>query len=317
MNFRQFEAFYWIGRLGSFHAAARHLRTSQPAISARIREMEIELGVTLFDRSDRKVRPTAKGQELLPYAAQLITIASEIQKRVGSREALSGRVRMGLTSISALTWGRSLLDAIARDYPGVSLELTVDASEVLASQLAEGELDVAALAGPLESTKVISESLGRVGLAWVASPKLDLPNRPLHAADVALFPVIAGSAGTYLRSAAMAWFSAEGVEPQRYHGCSSLPTRIQLAVQGVGISLASPSAANFELTQGALRIVPIVRPLPSLEYFIAYSDVALSPTVKIVAETAKLMIARKPAFDSYYSAVEHYGMAEEFATGDA
>jgi DNA-binding transcriptional LysR family regulator len=63
MNFRQLEALYWIVRLGSFHAAARHLKTSQPAISARIREMEQQLGVTLFDRSGRKVRPTPKGHE--------------------------------------------------------------------------------------------------------------------------------------------------------------------------------------------------------------------------------------------------------------
>ena len=56
----------------------RHLKTSQPAISTRIRELERELGVVLFDRSERKVRPTPKGHELLHYAAQVIGIASEI-----------------------------------------------------------------------------------------------------------------------------------------------------------------------------------------------------------------------------------------------
>src|SRR5262245_10055306 len=138
MNFRQFEALYWIGRLGSFQAAARHLNTSQPAISARIREMELELGVTLFDRSERKVKPTAKGRELLPYATQLMTIASEIRECVGSREALSGRVRFGVTGISALTWMRGLLNRMALDYPGIAVELTVDSSEMLWAQIEGG-----------------------------------------------------------------------------------------------------------------------------------------------------------------------------------
>ncbi len=71
MNFRQFEALYWIGRLGSFHAAARQLRTLQPAISARIRELELELRVLIFDRADRRLRPTAKGLELLPSVSWL------------------------------------------------------------------------------------------------------------------------------------------------------------------------------------------------------------------------------------------------------
>jgi DNA-binding transcriptional LysR family regulator len=97
MNLRQFEALYWIGRLGSFHAAARHLRMSQPAISARIREMELELGVLIFDRSDRRARPTAKGLELLQYAARIVAIESEIRERVAAPNALAlHRVRPGV-----------------------------------------------------------------------------------------------------------------------------------------------------------------------------------------------------------------------------
>src|SRR5258705_4571681 len=80
MNFRQYEALYWIGRLGSFHAAARHLKTSQPAISARIRDLEQSLGVILFERTDRGVQLTLKGRDLLQYAAQLVSLASEIQQ---------------------------------------------------------------------------------------------------------------------------------------------------------------------------------------------------------------------------------------------
>ena len=73
---------------------------------------------------------------------------------------------------------------------------------------------------------------------------LDLPLGTLGAADLALWPVITDRAGTHLHAAAMDWFRIEGVEPARHHGCSSLPTRIQLAVRGVGVALASPSAAS-------------------------------------------------------------------------
>ena len=59
MTLRQLEAFYWIARLGSFHAAARHLHVAQPSVSARVRELERHLGVPLFERSGRGLRPTA------------------------------------------------------------------------------------------------------------------------------------------------------------------------------------------------------------------------------------------------------------------
>ena len=272
MNFRQFEALYWIARLGSFHAAARHLRTSQPAISARIREMERQLGVTLFDRSGRKVRPTPKGHEMLRYAAQVMAIAAEIQQRVGTREALTRRVRLGVPGIAALTWLPHLLERVARTYPGLVVEFTGDSSEILVEQMQRGLLDVAVLAAPVASPKVTAESLGRVALAWLCSPLLDLPLGMLGGgADIALWPVITDRAGTHLHGAAMDWFRAEGVEPARHHGCFSLPTRIELAVRGMGIALAAPSAASRELAHGVLRLIETVRPPPSLEYVIAYT----------------------------------------------
>jgi DNA-binding transcriptional LysR family regulator len=311
MNFRQFEAFYWIGRLGSFHAAARHLKTSQPAISARIREMELELGVMLLDRSDRKVRLTSKGEELLPYAAQLIELASEIKKRVGAREALEGRVRIGVTSISAMTWGRELLKTMALNYPGINVELMVETSELLSAQIEAGQLEVAVLAGPIDSAKVVAEALGNVPMAFIASPKLNFPRGPLSASQLAQHAIISDRPGTHLHAAAMAWFRGEGVTPERNHACSSLPTRIQLAVQGVGIAFAAPSAANDEFALGTLRLVSTVRPVPALQYYIAYPDLGLSPAARIVAETAKLLIGQKPDFDSYYSAVEHFSKVDE------
>ena len=303
MNFRQFEALYWIAHLGSFHAAARHLHTSQPAISARIRELEQELGVTLFDRTERKVRPTPKGHELLRYAAQMMGIAAEIRQRVGTREALTGRVRLGVPSISALTWLPRLLDHVAHTYPGLIVEFSVESSEVLDEQMQQGQLDVAVLAGPVVSPKVTAESLGHVTLAWLCSPRLTLPPRVLGAADLALWPVITDRPGSHLHGAAMDWFRAEGVAPARHHGCSSLPTRIQLAVQGVGIALASPSAASRELSHGTLRLVETVRPPPSLEYVIAYSAVGLEAGGRLVADIAKGLIAQKPDLQAYYSAI--------------
>ena len=55
----QIEAFYWTARLGGVHAASRHLHLTQPAVSARIKEMESLLSVKLFDRSKQRMSLTA------------------------------------------------------------------------------------------------------------------------------------------------------------------------------------------------------------------------------------------------------------------
>ena len=98
-------------------------------------------------------------------------------------------------------------------------------------------------------------------------------------------------------------FAPKGSSPRATTGCSSLPTRIQLAVQAVGIALASPSAASRELSQGTLRLVETARPPPSLEYVIAYSMLGLEAGGRLVADIAKTLIARKPDLQAYYSAI--------------
>lgn len=303
MNLHQFEALFWIGRLGSFHAAARHLNTSQPAISGRIRDLELELGVTLFDRTQRRVRPTAKGQELLRYAAELMSITSQIRRTVGERETLSGRVRFGVTGVAALTWARVLIERMRLTDAAIEIELTVESSELLAEQLDSGQLDLAVLAGPLDSAKIATERLGHVPMSWLASPLLGLPPRTVAPREIAAHPVIIGLAGSYLHSAAMAWFRADGAEPPRQHACSSLNLRIQLAAQGLGIALAAVSAAQRELESGSLLLLRVDRPAPVVDYVIATQAFA-GPATRAVAETARMLIAQKPDLESYYSVTE-------------
>ena len=99
MNIKQLETFVWIVRLGSFAAAADRLYTTQSAVSMRIRELEQDIGIGLFDRTHHKARLTAKGKELLGYAEQLITLESEIRHRIGDPKTLAGVARVGVAEI--------------------------------------------------------------------------------------------------------------------------------------------------------------------------------------------------------------------------
>jgi DNA-binding transcriptional LysR family regulator len=60
---KQYEALYWIAKLGSFRAAAEHLHITQPAISVCISELELALDAKLFDRSSHRATLTAWGRE--------------------------------------------------------------------------------------------------------------------------------------------------------------------------------------------------------------------------------------------------------------
>lgn len=298
MNFRQFEALYWIGRLGSFHAAARQLRTSQPAISARIRELELELRVLIFDRADRHLRPTAKGLELLQYAERIVAIAQEIGDKLGKPEALSGRVRLGVTPISAIGWVPALIDNLAQSASAITAELVVETSDVMRQQLERSELDLAVVLGPVESSRLRHEALGSLAVGWIASPRLRLPEGSVSAADLAGVPIITDRPGTHLFAAAMSWFREEGAAPFVHHACSSLPTRVRMAALGIGAALVATSAAAEEVAAHRVRVLPTRRPVPAIACELAWPETGLSPEARVVAELVRLVIAEQGGIDT-------------------
>lgn len=303
MHLKQFEALYWVTRLGGFHAAARHLKTAQPTISTRIRELEAELGVELFDRSRRHAVLTAKGRELVGYAEEMLRLASEIQQRVGTTHKLSGRVRLGVTSVPAATWLPTLVKRLAHAYPSIALEFIVENSEVMRDRLVGGDLDMAILSAglPLPAT-VRTQPLGRVELAWLAAPSMGLPTGRVDPQALGACPVITDVRGSQLHTIAEAWFAAGDAAPHRHHACSNLISRIRLAAEGVGVALASPSAAVREIAEGALRVLAADPPLPTLDYVLASMAPGVAPpAVSVVSTLALELIAERPSMQFFYS----------------
>lgn len=292
----QLAAFREIVRAGGFHAAARRLGVAQPSISARLKELEALLGVALVERGARHLRLTPEGRELLDYAEKILALGREAVERVGARDRPAGRVRLGLTAIPAVTWLPRLVARLERLHPAVRLEFAVESSEVLRELLQRGGLDLACLAGPLELPGVTVEPLGTVAMAWLAGPGLELPAGPLGPAELARVPLVTDTPGSHLHGLALDWFRSGGVEPERHHACSSLPTRIRLAALGLGVAMAPASVARRELAEGSLRLLPTNPPLPGLGYVLAVVGEPPSPAVATVAELARRAMAEEPAW---------------------
>lgn len=287
MNIRQIETFLWAARLGSFHGAARHLRVTQPVVSARIRELERLLGVALFDRSGRRVNLTPRGRDLVPYAERFHDLHAEVQNRIANASRLEGRVRFAITSRPAMTWLPALMKRLERQYPLIEAEFVITNSEDMSAQLRQGELDFALMAGPVASPNIRAETVMVARMGWLASPRLSLPQRPVTPRDLLDLPVITDTRGSHLYQLAMDWFRTEGVEPRRHHGCSSLVARIHLAVEGLGVAMIQPASAAGDLAAGRLRVVHTVTPLRDLDYVIAYSEAGLAPAARVVVDEAK------------------------------
>lgn len=128
---------------GTFSAAAERLNISQQAISKSILRLETELGVRLFERDGRRLRPTPYADLLVPSAR---TIASETDRfRASLHDMLGGqevRLKIGVgPSAAAELVARAVL-ALTDERPAISMRVIEGVQETMREQLVLGELDL-------------------------------------------------------------------------------------------------------------------------------------------------------------------------------
>jgi DNA-binding transcriptional LysR family regulator len=289
LDFRSLEVFYWVARLGGFRRAAERLNTTQPAISARIAQMEAEFGVRLLERDRRQTRLTAKGTELLALAEKALAIRSEIVSRMTDPGLMGGRVRLGVSETIVHTWLSVLMRRLHAEYPQMGLEITVDISSNLRDALVGGQIDLALVLGPLSAPQVKNLPLCDYPLAWVASP--DLPvgrdGAPVTLADIAHWPIITYGRATRPYIEIIELFNRSDLPPIQIHGNSSLSSIVRMTLDGIGISAIPPQVIGTELADGRLRILNCDTRLRDLVYTASYLGTPDNVLPGIVAEHAR------------------------------
>ena len=218
----QLEALVWIARLGSFRAAARRLNIRQPAVSGRIRELEPQTEVVVFDRAQLRPRVTRRGTEIVRFAEQMLLLSEKLTALLSARHELVGTIRLGSADSFALTHLSALLARIAQRYPALHVEVDIDFSVNLDRKLRAGELDIAFLHAPTPGPTISIASLMDIELAWFASPELPFPRRRLTAPDLVDVPILTNPRPSHLYQTVTEWFAAAGLVPKRMNTCNSL-----------------------------------------------------------------------------------------------
>lgn len=145
------EAFVEVCRHGSVSAAARELGRTQPAVSYRIRQLEEQTGVELFERTGRKLQLTRRGELLLGEAESILGRLRALDDLLhGGDEEPRGRVTIGtLPTIARHYLDRAFGEAIVR-WPRVKWTVQTGFVAELMEQLHDGTIDVLYLIGDLD-----------------------------------------------------------------------------------------------------------------------------------------------------------------------
>lgn len=267
MELRQFVYFDAVVRHGGFTRAAEQLRVAQPAVSAQLRKLEAELGVTLLERTTRRVRLTRAGEVVLNRARrvfdQLDGIRDDLALLAGE---LRGRVRIGSIQATGPLRLAEALAAFHRRFPEVELSLKAGRLSQLITDLDDDVIDLAI--GPLPDgrfERIVEQPLFDDELVLITAREHPLAERhelPLEAVRDEMFACLSAESG--LRRRLDDACAAAGFTPTVRYETTIVPQLRELVSHGLGVALLARSVAEVPGPPVAVHPVapsPISRPV--------------------------------------------------------
>lgn len=258
VNLKQLEALVWVAELGSFRKAAQHLGTTQPNISSRIAGLEKTLDVVLMQRDAGSVVLTDKGAEILAAAHDTLRTAERIVEIAQRRDLVTDKLRLGVTELVACTWLHAYLRRIKAAYPALNVELTVDLSRNLDSELRANRLDLAIQTAPFSTPASGAIALGDFAYVWVAAPEFaDALRGKVTVADLLPYSILTHARHTQAYVELAEHARDCGLPTAHFMSSSSMASCVQMAADGMGVTLLPKALVAPEVTRGALINVDV------------------------------------------------------------
>jgi DNA-binding transcriptional LysR family regulator len=286
MTLQQLEYFLAALDAGSFSAAAERLLLAQPSLSEQIRRLEAELGVALFARVGRGIKPTDAALALRPHAeAALAAVAEGREAVVEQRELQGGIATFGTFGTARWYPGTSIVAAFRRRHPKVRVRMVGQNSSEVAEAVRNGGLEAGLVALPIDDAGLEVRPFMRDEILYVSSIAARV-KKPVTIRDLAAAPLILTDTSYGLedptRRQLFELAQREGVTIEPQIDVEDLETAIELAARGLGDTLI---ARGILLNLGRrvpkrLGWVPFAEPLYDTFAFINRRGARLSPAAR-------------------------------------
>ncbi|WP_219413831.1 LysR family transcriptional regulator [Pseudonocardia nigra] len=251
MEIRQLRYFVTVAQTRHFGQAAERLHMAQSPLSQAIRQLESQVGATLFHRTTRRVDLTAAGEAFLRDAQRILASVETAQERVRRiGDGHSGLLRVGSTGLAAYTQLPQLARIAARELPDLILRYVPDLlTPEQETALAEDRIDVAVLRPPLRRPGLGSRVIGRERFVLAVAQHHRLAgDDPVALAELSGEDFVGyGTPDSVVNAAVAQACLAAGFLPRRAHEAAETSIMLTLVAAGLGVALLPESARTLRV----------------------------------------------------------------------
>ncbi|WP_282936762.1 LysR family transcriptional regulator [Paenibacillus sp. RC67] len=260
MNLHALKLFYETAVRGGVTKAAEALHISQPAVTAQIRNLEHELGITLLVSHGRGVQLTEAGELLYGYAAKLFALEKEMDARLNDyRSGQLGKLKIAATYLPANYVLPAIMASYKQQYEHVELTLTTANSQSVYSLLLHYEAELAVIGGSKEAPAgIVREELMEDELWFVVPSSHRLANASVDLKEMMKEPFILREEGSSTRDKLFALCKLHNVEPPKVGlQFNGLGETIRAVTSGYGAIFVSAMEVSEPVRQGTVARVHV------------------------------------------------------------
>ena len=259
VNLEHLRVLLEVARAPTFAAAAQRMHVTPSAVSQQMKTLEASLGTILFEKSGRGLRLTPQAAELI---AELRPLVDQIDDRVGdftgATDAARGTVTLGGPDAFCRMWLVPRIPALSRRHPELTLDVRYAKNDVIEQALASGDLDLAVLVAPPESTGIETAPLYREKLVAVASAEYVARHGvPESAAELEAHRFVIFDPRARMQEVWLRGVVGRAVPFRGHVVCTvrDLTQILELAKAGVGIGVVPNHLAEPAVAAGELSVI--------------------------------------------------------------
>lgn len=293
MDLRNLKFFSAIADSGGVSSAARQLNTVQSNVTARLKDLEKELGVELFYRTGKGMVLTSAGEILRGYAWRLDRLSDEARQAMRDCAGEGGLLRIGAMETTTAIRLPAILKRLQGHQPKLEVRVTAGPTETLLYELLAYRLDGAFVAGEQTHKELTGEPIFKERLVLVRPADKELSSGASDPEQLIVF-----RRGCSYRLRSEEWLKEQGQLPFRVMEFGTLDGILGCVAAGLGVSLLPEAVIAGSRFAGDLKTERLPKHLAELPtYFVRRKDASpkrsLDAFLKAARESGKSPVPKR------------------------
>jgi DNA-binding transcriptional LysR family regulator len=258
MDLDQLHTFLEIVRLKSFSKAAQTCFRTQPAISAQVRQLEQELGTTLFDRLGTRIALTPAGRLFAEYAEQMLELRKQARNAIAELErAPRGELVIAANEATCIYVLPVVFSEYKEQFPNIQLQVERTYGNRIAESVLENQADFGLTQLPVSDRRLTAVRFLTDEIRLLAPTGHPLASkRAVHPQDLEGHALLMPKSGT-TRSRLNQWLDSSEPELNVSMELDATEMIKRFVMAGLGVSFLASSHCREEVEAGRLAAIPL------------------------------------------------------------